>query len=153
MSNGATIRGAAPVFGVLILLSVSVLAGCDDARPTFGGAAAKAHHLVKAQFQLDHVRFHHESRGYSPDVVCGQVSADSAHGHIDSVEFIANGDSDSAVINNRVLSFAAKPPTTTDEPPASEDEMADCVFPQIWKAMCRQPLSARLIAQQKRCPP
>jgi hypothetical protein len=134
-------------------LSLGLLAGCDDARSTFGGAEAKAHHLVKTQFHLTHVRFGHESRGYSPDVDCGLVTADSPHGRIDNVEFIANGDAYSAVINSQALSFVPKPPAVPNQPPAIDDAMADCVFPQIWKAMCRQPLSAQLVEQQKRCPP
>jgi hypothetical protein len=86
-------------------------------------------------------------------VACGLVSADSPQGRIDQVEFIANGDADSAVINNQALSFDAKRPADPNPRRAIDDEMADCVFPQIWKTMCRQPLSAHLVEQQKRCPP
>jgi hypothetical protein len=137
----------------VVALGAGLLAGCEDGRPTFGGAEAKARHLVRAQFQLTHTSFKEESRGYGPEVVCGLVSADSPRGRIGNVEFIANADTDSAVIDDQALSFDAKRPSDRDESKATEIGIADCIFPQIWKAMCRQPLSSHLLEQQKRCPP
>jgi hypothetical protein len=137
----------------VLAIAAGQLAGCEEGRPTFGGAEAKAHHLVRAQFQLTHTSFNKESRGYSPNVVCDLVSADIPRGRIGNVEFIANGDSNSAVINDQALSFDAKPPADRDESKPTEAGVADCIFPQVWKAMCREPLSNHLLDQQKRCPP
>ena len=145
--------GRALTLAAMLALGAGTLAGCENGRPTFGGAEAKARHLVRAQFQLTHASFTKESRGYSPDVVCGLVSADSPRGRIGNVEFIANGGADSAVINDQVLSFDAKPPKDRGESKATETGIADCIFPQIWKAMCRQPLSGHLLEQLKHCPP
>jgi hypothetical protein len=145
-------RSRTLAFAAVLILGAGLLAGCGDGRPTFGGAEAKARHLMRAQFQLTQTTFKKESRGYSPGVVCGLVSADSPRGRIGNVEFIANGDADSAIINDQVLSLDAKLPADRNESTRAEIGAADCVFPQIWKAMCRQPLSPHLQEQQKRCP-
>ncbi|HEY2358628.1 MAG TPA: hypothetical protein VGH86_14340 [Phenylobacterium sp.] len=137
----------------VVAAGAGLLAGCEAGRPTFGGAKAKAHDLVRAQFQLTHLRFSKESGGYSPEVVCGLFSADSPSGPTGSVEFIANGDTDSAVINDQALGFDVKPPAHRDEAKAAEIGIADCIFPQLWKAVCRQPFSEHLLQQEKRCPP
>jgi hypothetical protein len=141
---GARSSEIRPAIAAVLVVS-TLLVGCNDAQPTFGGAKAKAQRLVRSQFQLTHADFSHATRGRNPQVVCGRVSADGTHGHLEDVAYIANGDTDYAVLDDQTLSFQATPGAVANI------GSADCTFPQLWKAMCRQRLPSELRAQVERC--
>jgi hypothetical protein len=144
---GAAVR----ICGFIVALGL-IPSGCDETHPTFGGAKIKGRRLVRAEFQLTDAHFSDEEPGYDAHVICGIVSANGPHGPLRKVEFIANGDQETVVIDDQALSFDPRSAPSARNDRAT-DVSADCAFPQIWKAMCRQPLSGHLFAQEKRCPP